>query len=82
VELRKFGASVDEGVDALTIVPPTAPPPSVEVETYGDHRMAMAFALAGARWPGVRVRDPACVAKTYPAFFDDLAAWGVGVEAA
>ncbi|MDF1524292.1 MAG: 3-phosphoshikimate 1-carboxyvinyltransferase [Trueperaceae bacterium] len=82
VELRKFGASVDEGVDELTIVPPTAPPPSVEVETYGDHRMAMAFALAGARWPGVRVRGPACVAKTYPAFFDDLAAWGVGVEAA
>jgi 3-phosphoshikimate 1-carboxyvinyltransferase len=82
VELRKFGATVDEGADGLTIVPPAAPPASVEVETYGDHRMAMAFALAGARWPGVRVRDPACVAKTYPGFFDDLAAWGVGVEAA
>jgi len=81
-ELRKFGAAVEEGVDALRIVPPPAPPGQVEVETYGDHRMAMAFALAGARWPGVVVRDPACVAKTYPAFFDDLRAWGVGVEAA
>lgn len=82
IELRKFGATVDERADALRIVPPAAPPGEVEVETYGDHRMAMAFALAGARWPGVRVRDPACVAKTYPAFFDDLRAWGVGVEAA
>ncbi len=81
-ELRKFGAAVEEGVDALRIVPPAAPPGRVEVETYGDHRMAMAFALAGARWPGVAVRDPACVAKTYPAFFDDLRAWGVGVDAA
>jgi 3-phosphoshikimate 1-carboxyvinyltransferase len=81
-ELRKFGAAVEEGVDALRIVPPSAPPEHVEVETYGDHRMAMAFALAGARWPGVVVRDPACVAKTYPAFFEDLRAWGVGVEAA
>jgi len=81
-ELRKFGAVVEEGVDALRIVPPAVPPGRVEVETYGDHRMAMAFALAGARWPGVAVRDPACVAKTYPAYFDDLRAWGVGVEAA
>jgi 3-phosphoshikimate 1-carboxyvinyltransferase len=81
-ELRKFGAAVEERTDALRIVPPAAPPGRVEVETYGDHRMAMAFALAGARWPGITVRDPACVAKTYPAFFDDLRAWGVGVEAA
>ncbi|MFU8888479.1 MAG: 3-phosphoshikimate 1-carboxyvinyltransferase [Trueperaceae bacterium] len=81
-ELRKFGAEVDERADALRVVPPAAPPGRVEVETYGDHRMAMAFALAGARWPGVVVHDPACVAKTYPAFFDDLRAWGVGVEPA
>ncbi len=81
-ELRKFGATVDEGIDALRIVPPPAPPGRVEVETYGDHRMAMAFSLAGARWPGVAIRDPACVAKTYPGFFDDLRAWGVGVDPA
>jgi len=80
-ELRKFGAAVEELSDALRIVPPAAPPERVEVDTYGDHRMAMAFALAGARWPGVTIRDPACVSKTYPGFFDDLRSWGVGVEA-
>jgi 3-phosphoshikimate 1-carboxyvinyltransferase len=80
-ELRKFGAAVEERDDALRIVPPAAPPDRVEVDTYGDHRMAMAFALAGARWPGVTIREPACVAKTYPGFFDDLRSWGVGVEA-
>jgi 3-phosphoshikimate 1-carboxyvinyltransferase len=80
-ELRKFGAAVDERSDALRIVPPAAPPERVEVDTYGDHRMAMAFALAGARWPGVTIREPACVGKTYPGFFDDLRSWGVGVEA-
>lgn len=82
VELRKFGARVDEADDELTVVPPQRVPDAIEVNTYGDHRMAMAFALAGARWPGVRVRDPGCVAKTYPGFFGDLARWGVGVEAA
>jgi len=81
-ELRKLGARVEEREDALGIVPPSVPPAPVEIDTYGDHRMAMAFALAGARWPGVTIRDPACVAKTYPAFFDDLAGWGVGVRAA
>jgi 3-phosphoshikimate 1-carboxyvinyltransferase len=79
-ELRKFGASVDEQPDGLRIVPPAAAPGPVSVATYGDHRMAMAFALAGARWPGVSIEDPGCVAKTYPAFFTDLEVWGVGVE--
>ena len=78
VELRKFGARVEELEDALTVEPIEAPPEAVEVDTYGDHRMAMAFSLAGARWPGVRVRDPGCVAKTYPGFFEDLSSWGVG----
>jgi 3-phosphoshikimate 1-carboxyvinyltransferase len=79
-ELRKFGALVDEWPDGLRIVPPDAAPGPVSVATYGDHRMAMAFALAGARWPGVRIEDPGCVAKTYPTFFDDLEGWGVGVR--
>lgn len=82
-ELRKLGAEVEERVDGLRIVPPVTPPRGpVEIDTYGDHRMAMAFSLVGARWPGVRVREPGCVAKTYPRFFDDLAAWGVGVTPA
>jgi 3-phosphoshikimate 1-carboxyvinyltransferase len=78
-ELRKFGAGVEEYRDGLRIVPPDAPPAPLTVATYGDHRMAMAFALAGARWPGVRIEDPGCVAKTFPTFFDDLERWGVGV---
>jgi len=81
-ELRKLGAEVEERDDALRIVPLSAPPPPVVIDTYGDHRMAMAFALLGGRWAGVQVREPACVAKTYPGFFEDLAAWGVGVSAA
>lgn len=82
VELRKLGSTVDEGADTITIAPLASPPPATEIETYGDHRMAMAFALVGARWPGVSVRDPACVAKTYPDYFGDLRTWGVGVRAA
>lgn len=81
-ELRKLGARVDERDDALRIDPPARAPGPVAIDTYGDHRMAMAFALAGARWPGIRIRDPGCVAKTYPGFFEDLRAWGVGVSAA
>jgi 3-phosphoshikimate 1-carboxyvinyltransferase len=44
------------------------------IETYDDHRMAMSFALVGLRAAGIRIANPACVGKTYPAFFDDLAA--------
>jgi 3-phosphoshikimate 1-carboxyvinyltransferase len=79
-ELRRLGAEVEERDDALRITPLEAPPPPVAIETYGDHRMAMAFALAGGRWPGVSIREPACVAKTYPGYFDDLRSWGVGVS--
>jgi len=44
------------------------------IDTYDDHRMAMSFALAGLKIPGVTILDPGCVAKTYPGFWDDLAA--------
>lgn len=79
-ELRKFGAVVEEEHDALTVHPPASFPDRVQVDTYGDHRMAMALALAGLAATGVEIRDPACVTKTYPDFFEDLseaigAAW-------
>ncbi|MEX2533985.1 MAG: 3-phosphoshikimate 1-carboxyvinyltransferase [Trueperaceae bacterium] len=70
-ELRKFGAQVEERRDGLMIEPPQRLVPAV-VETYGDHRMAMAFAVAGLRVPGTEILDPGCVAKTYPGFFDDF----------
>jgi 3-phosphoshikimate 1-carboxyvinyltransferase len=74
-ELRKLGASVDELADGLVIEPPDpAMLTPARIDTYDDHRMAMSFALAGLKIPGVTIRDPGCVAKTYPGFWDDLAA--------
>ena len=73
-ELRKFGARVDEQPDGLVIDPP-APDQLLQgarIATYNDHRMAMSFALAGLRIPGVTILDPGCVAKTYPGFWTDL----------
>ena len=77
-ELRKFGAEVEEEHDALVVHPLGARAPKSThtdtIDTYGDHRMAMAFALAGLRLPGVVIRDPGCVAKTFPTFFEALSA--------
>ena len=69
-ELRKLGAAVDELTDGLRIAP--GPLRGAEIETYGDHRMAMSLALVGLRVPGVVIRDPDCTQKTYPGFFRDL----------
>lgn len=70
-ELRKLGATVDEGPDFIAVTPPaewpSAPPP---IDTYDDHRMAMCFALAAFGPRAVTIRDPGCVAKTFPTFFD------------
>jgi 3-phosphoshikimate 1-carboxyvinyltransferase len=71
-ELRKFGAIVDELPDGLRISPPAVPQPAT-IDTYHDHRMAMSLALVGLNVPGVIINDPACTAKTYPRYFDDLA---------
>lgn len=72
-ELTKCGAMVEEGHDYLLIHPLKDYPGQVEITTYGDHRMAMAFALAGLRLPNLSIREPACVAKTFPEFFEVLA---------
>lgn len=69
-ELRKFGATVDEREDGLTIYP--AQLHGAEIATYNDHRMAMSLALVGLRVPGVQILDPGCTVKTYPEFFTDL----------
>lgn len=70
-ELARFGAAVEERRDGLLVTPP-AELHAAAVHTYGDHRMAMAFAVAGLRVPGTSILDPACVAKTYPHFFGDF----------
>ena len=71
-ELRKIGAEVVEFEDGLTITPGELH--GATVQTYRDHRMAMSLALIGLKVPGVVIDDPGCVAKTYPGFWQDLAA--------
>jgi 3-phosphoshikimate 1-carboxyvinyltransferase len=69
-ELRKLGARVRVVGDDLEIHP--GPRRGAELDTYDDHRMAMALALAGVRIPGVVIRDPSCVRKTWPDYFEVL----------
>ena len=75
-ELRKVGATVEEGRDFIKITPPAtlADWRCASIQTYDDHRVAMCFSLAAfnpAKQP-IRILDPKCVAKTYPEFFEDL----------
>ena len=67
-ELRKLGATVEEGEDYLRITPP-AQLRHAAIDTYDDHRMAMCFSLAAFGGAGVRINDPSCVAKTFPDYF-------------
>ena len=68
-ELRKLGATVVEGPDFLKITPPAKLNAGVAIDTYDDHRMAMCFSLAALGGVPVRINDPECVAKTFPAYF-------------
>jgi 3-phosphoshikimate 1-carboxyvinyltransferase len=70
--LTALGIRVENGADWLTVYP-GAPRPAT-INTHHDHRLAMSFGVLGAIIPGVTIDDPACVAKTYPGFWDDLAA--------
>ena len=79
-ELTKCGAKVIEEGDTLTVYPSQLH--GAEIETYNDHRMAMCFAVLGLKVPGIKLRNPACVKKTFPNFFQKLAATppnGLGV---
>ena len=78
IELSKCGARVEEVGDTLTIAP--GPLHGAEIATYGDHRIAMCFGMLGLRVPGMRLRDPGCVRKTFPNFFAKLAALGAVVR--
>ena len=72
-ELRRIGAGASAGPDSLTVEP--APLHGGLVRTYDDHRMAMAFTIAGLAVPGVVIDDPGCVTKTWPGFFAEVARW-------
>ncbi len=83
-ELTKCGAKVVEEGDTLTVHPSKLGAlHGAEIETYNDHRMAMCFAVLGLKVPGIKLKNPACVKKTFPNFFQKLAApppHGLGAE--
>jgi 3-phosphoshikimate 1-carboxyvinyltransferase len=72
-ELTRCGAKVVEWKDTLEVFP-SERMHGAEIETYQDHRMAMCFATLGLKVPGVKIREPVCVKKTFPNFFQKLAA--------
>ncbi len=83
-ELTKCGTKVIEEGDTLTVYPSKLEElHGAEIETYNDHRMAMCFAILGLKVPGIKIKNPACVKKTFPNFFQKLAAvppHGLGAE--
>jgi 3-phosphoshikimate 1-carboxyvinyltransferase len=79
-ELRKLGATVEEGADSIAVYLPSARcvpsgtiQPNAAIDTYDDHRMAMCFSLAALGGVPVTINDPTCVAKTFPDYFDAFA---------
>jgi 3-phosphoshikimate 1-carboxyvinyltransferase len=75
-EARKFGATIMEGEDFIRVIPAAQiVAPSVGIDTYDDHRIAMCFSLMslGARGVQTRINDPKCVGKTFPEYFGVLA---------
>lgn len=75
-ELRKLGATVEEGADFIRVTPPAQVQDwkAASIHTYDDHRVAMCFSLAAFNPAGlpVRIEDPKCVAKTFPDYFEAL----------
>ena len=69
-ELKKVGVEASEFEDGIEIIP--SPPHSADISTYNDHRMAMSFSLLGLRIKGIRIKNPECVEKTFPDFFERL----------
>lgn len=72
IELGKMGIKVEDTQNTLAIY--GGNPRSATIDTYGDHRMAMAFAVAGTKLPGMMIRDPDVVNKTFPTFWSTLGA--------
>ncbi|MDO6640511.1 MULTISPECIES: 3-phosphoshikimate 1-carboxyvinyltransferase [unclassified Shewanella] len=74
-ELRKVGATVDEGHDYITVTPP-AVLNTAAIDTYNDHRMAMCFSMLAFADCGITINDPDCTSKTFPAYFTEFARIG------
>ncbi len=71
-ELRKLGATVEEGADFIRVTP-AQKIRHAAIDTYDDHRMAMCFSMAAFGGAGVRINEPECVAKTFPDYFERFA---------
>jgi len=71
-ELRKFGAQIEEHDDGLSVLPSTLH--GAAVDTHDDHRLAMAFSIVGSCIPGVEIHDAGVVSKSWPTYWDNLAA--------
>ena len=69
-ELRKLGATVEEGADYIRVTPPAKLTPNAAIDTYDDHRMAMCFSLVALAGVPIRINDPKCVNKTFPGYWD------------
>ena len=69
-----MGIQTEDTHDTLTIH--GGSPHAAEINTYNDHRMAMAFAVAGMHLPGIVIHHPEVVNKTFPTFWEVL--WSLG----
>ncbi len=69
-ELRKVGATVEEGADYIRVTPPAKLIANAVIDTYDDHRMAMCFSLVSLGGVPIRINEPKCVAKTFPTYFE------------
>lgn len=77
-ELEKMGIKTSSTADTLTINGGNPQPASIA--TYNDHRMAMAFSVAGTKLPGMTIQEPEVVSKTFPDFWEKLEAIGAGIK--
>ncbi|MFB5664310.1 3-phosphoshikimate 1-carboxyvinyltransferase [Alteribacillus sp. HJP-4] len=77
-ELKKMGIEVKEFTDGLKVYPDT--PKAAALDSYDDHRVAMALSLVGAKVNGISINDPGCVSKTCPTFFELFREAGVPVS--
>jgi len=77
-ELKKMGIKTESTQDSMTIY--GGSPRPARIDTYGDHRMAMAFAVAATKLPGMEISDPDVVTKTFPRFWKALALAGAPFE--
>jgi 3-phosphoshikimate 1-carboxyvinyltransferase len=80
-EMSRVGARAEEYNDGFRVWPAQdGQLHGAEIETYNDHRMAMSFSVLGLKIPGIRIKNPSCVSKTFPNFYDKLKQLGAELK--